>query len=65
MEKYEDHNLTSIAEEAGIRFYSSAEDKEMAQLREAINRSDTDKFYHLMNLMKLQKLMITSMPHKL
>ena len=41
---------------ADIRSYTSAEEQEMARLREAINRSDNEKFYFLMNLMKMQQI---------
>ena len=56
MSKYSSDNKKSIAEE-GPRFYSSPEEQEMARLKEAINRSDSEKFFFLMNLMKLQQAM--------
>ena len=56
MKKYP-HNTNKTLLEEDIRFYSSPEQQEMARLREAISRTDTEKFYFLMNLMKLQKLM--------
>ena len=40
-----------------IRFYASAEEQELHRLKEAINRTDTEKFYFLMNLMKMQQTM--------
>ena len=43
--------------EEGIRFYSSPEEQEQARLRDAIRRTDSEKFFFLMNLMKLQRLM--------
>ena len=57
MNQYEQNNSKSIAKEGGIRFYTSAEEQELARLQEAINRTDTEKFYHLMTLMKLQRIM--------
>ena len=56
MSKYSSDNKKSLAEE-GPRFYSSPEEQEMARLKEAINRSDSEKFFFLMNLMKLQRTM--------
>lgn len=56
MKKYpHDKNKNVLKED--IRFYSSPEEQEMARLKDAISRTDTEKFYFLMNLMKLQKLM--------
>ena len=56
MKKYpHDKNKNVLNED--IRFYSSPEEQEMARLKDAISRTDTEKFYFLMNLMKLQKLM--------
>ncbi len=43
--------------EADIRFYTSVEEQERDRLRQAINRSDTEKFYFLMNLMKTQEIL--------
>jgi hypothetical protein len=43
--------------EDGPRFYSSPEEQELARLKEAINRTDSEKFFFLMNLMKLQRTM--------
>ena len=56
MSKYSYDNKKSLAED-GPRFYSSPEEQEMARLKEAINRTDTEKFFFLMNLMKLQRTM--------
>jgi hypothetical protein len=56
MSKYSSDNKKSLVEE-GPRFYSFPEEQELARLKEAINRTDTEKFHFLMNLMKLQKLM--------
>ena len=57
MKKYEENKAKMIAEEAGVRFYSSPEEQERARLKEAIDRTDTEKFYHLMTLMKMQRVM--------
>jgi len=57
MKKYEENKAKTKAEESGIRFYSSAEEQELSRLKEAVNRTDTEKFYHLMTLMKMQQLM--------
>ena len=56
MKKYP-HNTNKTLLKEDIRFYSSPEEQEIARLKEAISRTDTEKFYFLMNLMKLQKLM--------
>ena len=56
MKKYNENIDISKAEEAGIRFYSSQEEQEMAYLKEALNRTDEEKFLFLMNLMKIQNL---------
>ena len=56
MKKYSDDIDKELVKE-DIRFYSSAEEQELSRLKEAINRTDTEKFLFLMNLMKLQKLM--------
>jgi len=36
-----------------IRFYASAEEQDLARLKEALSRTPTEKFAFLMNLMKL------------
>ena len=56
MSKYSPDNKKSIVKE-GPRFYSSPEEQELARLKEAINRTDSEKFFFLMNLMKLQRTM--------
>ena len=56
MSKYSSDNKKSFVEE-GPRFYSSPEEQELARLKEAINRTDREKFFFLMNLMKLQRTM--------
>ena len=56
MDKYSSDNKKSVVKE-GIRFYSSPEEQDRARLKEAILRTDSEKFFFLMNLMKLQKLM--------
>ena len=50
------------AKEAGIRFYSSPEEKEIAYLKEAMARTDKEKFLFLMNLIKIQRLMKRAKP---
>ena len=45
------------AQNAGIRFYSSAEEKELAYMKEAIDRTGKEKFLFLMNLIRLQRIM--------
>ena len=45
------------AKAAGIRFYASPEEKEMAYLEEAMARTDQEKFLYLMNLIKMQRVM--------
>ena len=45
------------AKEAGIRFYESPEEKEIAYLKEAMARTDKEKFLFLMNLIRIQRLM--------
>jgi hypothetical protein len=45
------------AEAIGVRFYNSAEDKELSYLEEALNRTDEERFVFLMNLMKMQNVM--------
>ena len=41
----------------GPRFYASAEEQEMERLKEAIQRTDEEKFHYLMMLMKIGKTM--------
>lgn len=45
------------AQKAGIRFYSSPEEKELAYLKEGMARTDKEKFLFLMNLIRLQRTM--------
>jgi hypothetical protein len=56
MKKYSHDTYKNLINE-DIRFYSSPEEQELSRLKEAINRTDTEKFLFLMSLMKLQKLM--------
>lgn len=56
MDKYSPGKKKSVVED-GPRFYSSSEEQEIARLKEAIARTDTEKFFFLMNLMKLQRTM--------
>lgn len=55
------HSLQHIelqkAKEAGIRFYSSPQGKDLAYLQEGIARTDKEKFLFLMNLIKLHRTM--------
>lgn len=57
MEDEKKHILQEPVKPYGPRFYSSAEEQEMERLKEAIQRTDEEKFYHLMMLMKLEKTM--------
>lgn len=41
--------------ERGPKFYASQEEQEMSRLKEALNRTGEEKFYFLMQLMKLQE----------
>ena len=56
MKKYSHDTDKNLIKE-DIRVYSSPEEQELSRLKEAINRTDTEKFLFLMSLMKLQKLM--------
>jgi len=56
MKKYSHDTDKNLIKE-GIRFYSSPEEQELSRLKEAIKRTDTEKFLFLMGLMKLQKSM--------
>jgi len=52
------HNIdVQKAEEAGIRFYNSSQEQELAYLKEALKRTDEEKFLFLTNLMKMQLVM--------
>ncbi|MDB5206289.1 MAG: hypothetical protein JWR72_1364 [Flavisolibacter sp.] len=57
MKNYPQNIDVQKAEEAGIRFYSSSEDQELAYLKEALKRTDEEKFFFLMNLMKMGQVM--------
>ena len=48
---------TSKIEKTGPRFYASQEEQELSRLKEAIARTDEEKFYFLMNLIKLQLIL--------
>lgn len=50
-------NEIEAAQKAGIRFYASPEEKELAYLQEGMARTDKEKFLFLMNLMRLQRTM--------
>ena len=50
------------AEEAGIRFYSSAEEQELAYLKEGLARTPTERFQFLMHLMNMQRVMQKAKP---
>ena len=56
MSKYSSDKKKSLVEE-GPRFYCSPEEQEIPRLKQAINRTDSEKFFFLMNLMKLQRIM--------
>lgn len=45
------------AKAAGIRFYSSPEEKELAYLKEGLARTDKERFLFLMKLMRLHRTM--------
>ena len=45
------------AQKAGIRFYSSPEEKDLAYLKEGMARTDKEKFLYLMKLIRLQRTM--------
>ncbi len=45
------------AQKAGIHFYSSPEERDLAYLREGVARTDKEKFLFLMNLIRLQRTM--------
>ena len=57
MNDYPPDNKNKSLVEEGIRFYSSPEEQDLARLKDAIRRTDSEKFFFLMNLMKLQRLM--------
>ena len=48
-----DDKNKSLVEE-GIRFHSSPEEQDLARLKDAIRRTDSENFFFLMNLMKLK-----------
>ena len=52
-----DNKDLQAAKAAGIRFYSSPEEKEQAYLKEAFARTDKERFQFLMNLMRLERMM--------
>lgn len=45
------------AKSMGIRFYQSSEENEMAYLKEALKRTDEERFAFLLNLMEMQRIM--------
>ncbi len=57
MKDYPDNIDVQKAKEAGIRFYNSSEAQELAYLKEALKRTDEEKFLFLTNLMKMQLIM--------
>jgi len=62
--KTEKENLSTVQEDMGsMRFYSSPEAQEMEKLREAINRTATEKFHVLMRLMKMGTMMKNATIH--
>jgi len=50
------------AEEAGIRFYSSPDEQELAYLREGLARTPSERFQFLMHLMNMQRVMQKARP---
>lgn len=52
---YSENNKQSHLKEKGPRFYSSPEEQKMMRLKEAVSRTDEEKFFFLMHLMKLQQ----------
>ena len=52
------------AEEAGIRFYASTEEKELAYLKEGIARTPKERFLFLLKLMSMQRTMSKATHHK-
>ena len=62
--KTENENISTVQEDSGsMRFYSSPEAQEMERLKEAVNRTATEKFHVLMNLMKLGHMMKNATIH--
>ena len=55
MDQPNNHIINKELEKAGIRFYNTVEEQEKGRLKEAIHRSDKEKFDFLMNLMKMQQ----------
>jgi hypothetical protein len=51
-----EHELQK-AKEAGIRFYSSQAEQELAHLKDGLARSDKERFLFLLNLMQLDRIM--------
>lgn len=51
------YNELQKAKEAGIRFYSSPEEKEWAYLKEGLERTDKERFLFLLNLIRLERVM--------
>ena len=56
-ESIQKNDCKSLAKKGEVRFYNSSEEGELARLQEPINRTGTEKCYHLMTLMKLQRAM--------
>ena len=54
MQEKQNANLLS---NNGIRFYASSKEQELFRLKEAVNRTDEEKFYFLMHLMKMQQIL--------
>lgn len=57
MKNYPHNEANQKAKEEGIRFYSSAEEQELAYLKEGIKRTHEERFLYLMKLMKMQRSM--------
>jgi len=60
MPKDYEHNdqVPQVNESNGaVRFYASQEEQELERLKESVNRSATEKFYKLMGMMKIGRMM--------
>ena len=56
--------ISQVNEDNGaMRFYASQEEQELERLKESINRSATEKFYKLMGMMKVGRMMKKAIIH--
>jgi hypothetical protein len=62
---YDHSGKTSFVNEpaSAMRFYSSQEEQELERLKEDMNRTATEKFHHLMGLMKVNRMMRNAIIH--